>query len=517
MTEPAAAASAALAAAVIGGALCFLGFLGFGCWPLSLLCFVPLWWAIEASRARGLPFAALLGFVFGLTAYIGGFHWMWRLVDAFLGGDVLLGALLFLSDASWFALRFALWAGAFALLRRRGCPAAVAGVAGLVAIEWLHPMLFPVYLGHALARRPSVAQISDLGGPLLMTAFLALMNAAAFDGWQWLRRRRGLPLWTWTAAALAAALTLQYARVRTRQIDAAVAAAPSIEVGIVQGNLGLFEKGSRAVLDHRRYLEQTRELLAAGPVDLVVWPETIYTRGLLRPLPLSGRLVREEIEVPLLFGGASVRGDSGHRLKYNSALLVGADGVIRDVYDKNLLIPFTEYVPLAELGGAWLERFAGASEFAAAGDVPALRFGTWRISTPICYEAVRPAFVRRMVLEADPSLIATLANDSWFGDSQEAELHLAMAEMRAIEHRRFLVRATNSGISAIVDPVGRELVRSGLLTRENLRARVHALDTPTLYTAFGDWPGWVAVAALALWALSSRGRACRACAPDRAG
>src|SRR5262249_13691824 len=152
------------------------------------------------------------------------------------------------------------------------------------------------------------------------------------------------------------------------------------------------------------------------------------------------------------------------------------DGVIRSAYEKNLLIPFTEYVPLAALAPSLAERLPNVSHFSAAADVPALALGEWRIATPICYEAVRPAFVRRMMREGNPHLIVTLANDAWFGDSQGPWLHLAMARLRAVEHRRFLVRATNSGVSAVIDPTGREIARTGLLTRENLRARVALLD-----------------------------------------
>jgi apolipoprotein N-acyltransferase len=198
----------------------------------------------------------------------------------------------------------------------------------------------------------------------------------------------------------------------------------------------------------------------------------------------------------LLFGGAFVSGESGRRLAYNSALLVGVDGVIRDVYEKNLLVPFTEYVPFADLFPALAERFDRTSHFSAADTTPALWVGAWRIVTPICYEAVRPAFVRRMMREAKPHLIVTLANDAWFGDSQGPWLHLAMARLRAIEQRRFLVRATNSGVSAVIDPAGREVVRSGLLTRENLRATVRMLAEQTAYARYGDWIGWFSAAAI---------------------
>lgn len=490
--------------AAIGGVLAFLGYVGFGVWPLALCCLVPLWQALEETRGR-LCGAALVGFTFGWVAYAGGYFWLWRIVDVFLGGNVLLGAAVWLADSAWFALRVALYGVLYALVRRRGWPVAVAAVPTLVVIEWLYPLLFPIYFGHALARLVPIIQMSDLGGPLLLTAFAALLNVALFETWRWFRAERRRPRGTWTVAALALSFGWLYGTLRIAQVERAMAAAPTLRVGIVQGNLGVQEKGMQAERDHRRYLEQTRELLAGGDVDLVVWPETVYTRGLRGPLPISGELIRADVRVPLLLGAAFVRTDSGRRLAYNSALLVGADGVIRAVYDKNLLIPFTEYVPLAALAPRLASRFTSASHFAAASDVPALAVGSWKIATPICYEAVRPAFVRRMVVESEPDLIVTLANDAWFGDSQEPWLHLTLARFRAVEHRRYLVRATNSGISAVVDPIGRELTRSGLLTRENLRATVARLEQATPYTNWGDWPGWIC-AAIVLATLVTGGR-----------
>lgn len=482
----------------LAGTLCCLGYVGFGFWPLMLVGLVPLWAAFEDARPHGLGRAALLGFVFGFVAYAGGFHWMWRVVEVFLDGNIVLGAVLWLGDASWFGLRFALYGLVYASIRRRGWPLAMAGIPPLLVVEWLYPSLFPVHIGHALAPRLTLVQISDLGGPLLLSAFVALVNLAAFETWCWIRGRRRRPVLPWVTAVGAALVVWTYGTVRIAAIDAAAAAAPPLRVGLVQSNLGVFEKGRRPTFDHRVYLEQTRELLAAGdPVDLVVWPETVYTRGLRRPLPLSGRMIREDLGVPLLFGAASVDGTSGRNRTYNSALLIGADGVIRDAYDKNVLIPFTEYVPFVDLVPSLADGAVGASAFSAGTAMSALTLGPWRIAVPICHEAVQAAHVRRMVVAGRPNLLATVANDSWFGDSQEPWIHLAMARFRAIEHRRFLVRATNSGVSAVIDPVGRDVVRSGVLTRENLRATVNRLEVTTVYTNWGDWVGWLAAAVVA--------------------
>jgi apolipoprotein N-acyltransferase len=115
-----------------------------------------------------------------------------------------------------------------------------------------------------------------------------------------------------------------------------------------------------------------------------------------------------------------------------------------------------------------------------------------------------------MVREAAPHLIVTLANDAWFGDSQLAWIHLQVSRLRAVEHRRALVHATQSGVSALVDPLGRITAQSGLLTRENLRGEVRLRAAPTLYTRLGDWPGAAAAGILLASLLARRpGRAPR--------
>jgi apolipoprotein N-acyltransferase len=113
-----------------------------------------------------------------------------------------------------------------------------------------------------------------------------------------------------------------------------------------------------------------------------------------------------------------------------------------------------------------------------------------------------------MVREANPHVLINLTNDAWFGDTQEPWIHLVLSRYRAIEHRRFLVRSTNSGISAVIDPLGRVVARTGLLTRENLRADIRMMAEDTIYTKLGDWPGWLSLLAVA-WMIIRRRDAAR--------
>jgi apolipoprotein N-acyltransferase len=496
--EVAGARRVQFAAAALGGALYFLGYLGWGVWPCLLVFLAPLWAALDAAAPERARVALLLGMTFGVTAYAGGFLWLWYLVATFLDGNRAFGVLLWVLFGLWFASGYALYALVFRHIRRRGWPIVVAGVPPLLVLEWLQPQLFPLYAGAGLVPAPLLVQTADLGGPLLLTALLGAPSLALLATWQWWRGQRPRPRATWIGTLALALAVVAYGCWRLGGVDAAVRDAPVLRVGVVQANLGIMEKETQAVVTHKRHLDQTRELLAEGPLDLVVWPETAYVRALRRPLPISGQLVREDLGVPLLFGAGSVSEEAGRRQSTNAAFLVGADGMIRTAYDKNLLIPFAEYVPFAGLLPSLARWFPHVGRFRASTETPALVLGSWRIAAPICYEVIRPEFVRRMMRAAHPHLLVTLANDAWFGDSDEPWLHLGLAQLRAVEQRRYLIRATNSGVSAVVDPAGRLVVRSGLFTRENLRATVHPLEGGTPYARLGDWPGWLALALMLL-------------------
>ncbi len=483
-------------AAVTGGLLYALGYLGWGAWPCLLLFLVPLWWALATTAARRRD-AALVGFLFGAAAFAGGHLWLLALIDPFFDGRYATGIALWIAYGLWFALPFALYGLLFSALRRRGLPIAVAGIAPYVALEWLQPQIFPLYAGNGLVAVPLLAATADVGGPLFLTALVAGANVVVYETLAWREGRRPRPIAIWAAGAVVAVGVLGYGAIRNAEVDAANARAPAIRVGVVQANLDVRSRDALGVSAHRSHLAQTRELLNQGDVDLVVWPESAYVRGIRRPLPVSSRPIVQEMPVPLLFGASSTLEVNGRKVKINSALLAGEDGLIREAYDKNLLIPLAESLPFADVFPSLATLFPHAEEFAAAHAVGALTFGPWRIATPICYEAIRPELVRRMVTEAHPHLFVTLANDAWFGDSQEPWIHLGLAQLRAIEHRRWLVRATNSGVSAIVDPAGRIVERTGLLTRENLHGVVHPLTGETLYDRLGDWPGWTSLVVVA--------------------
>ena len=166
-------------------------------------------------------------------------------------------------------------------------------------------------------------------------------------------------------------------------------------------------------------------------------------------------------------------------------------------YDKQYLLTFGEYLPFGDtfpILYKWSPNSGHFSPGHVARPAPARRRGaTHPVTVLICYEDILPRFTNDAVRHADPELLVNMTNDAWFGDTAEPWEHLALAQLRAVEHRRYLVRGTNSGVSAVVDPVGRVVAHSGTFRQEaHLRARSTGCASHTVYERIGDWP-WLLV------------------------
>ena len=489
--------------AVLGGSLYFLGWAGFGYWPLSLLCLVPLWGALELGLQRTWRHTLAVAWLYGLVTCAGGYHWLVEFLDVFSGYGYAASALIWLIFSAYLGFNFAVYGLIYRALRLRGWKTSIVAIPVLLLIEWLYPSLFPTYLANSLQHQTTLVQLADLGGPMLVTVVMALVNLSIYEASRWWPRREKAPTLLWGLTAASIAFTLIYGTVRIAQVEAEMEAAPVLRLGIVQVNMGIFEKRSEANEGHRRHLEQSRQLEEAGELDLIVWPESAFVDGLPRRVPTDVTRVRQDLQTPILFGGVSTERVEGKRRIYNTVFLTDEQGVVRSTYDKTYLLMFGEYLPFGDAFPILYELSPNSGRFTAGTHVRPLTLEEWRISTPVCYEDVLARFTRKMVLEAKPHILINLTNDAWFGDTQEPWIHLVLSQFRAIEHRRYMVRATNSGISAVVDPLGRVVARTGVLTRENLRYDVHMLDGETIYTRFGDWPGWIGLAAIA-WMLIRR-------------
>jgi apolipoprotein N-acyltransferase len=177
---------------------------------------------------------------------------------------------------------------------------------------------------------------------------------------------------------------------------------------------------------------------------------------------------------------------------YNSAALVGPNGDWVARYDKVHLVPFGEYVPFKSLFVFAEKLTREVGDFTPGGDRRVLDLGSYKIGAFICYESIFPDEIRQFA-QRGAQVFVNISNDGWFGASGAPGQHLNMARMRAIENRRWLLRATNTGITGSIDPYGRVVARAPVNQRLEVQAPYALISTTTFYTRHGDWFAYLCV------------------------
>jgi apolipoprotein N-acyltransferase len=225
----------------------------------------------------------------------------------------------------------------------------------------------------------------------------------------------------------------------------------------------------------------------------------------------SRQSIRRDFSAPIIFGGLMIRAtnplkgsyremlrDKMSRDLFNVAFLMDSDGRILDHYKKVYLLKFGEVLPLSDWFPQLYDWFPKANRFTAGKEAQIFDFKGIRLGMMICYEDILPRFIHDLA-QLRPQIMINVTNDAWFGKTSEPYLHLALATFRSIETRTWLVRSTNTGVSAYVDAAGRIVSETSLEGAETLIADVPVMSgEPTLYTRLGDVLGW---SALAAWAL----------------
>ena len=457
--------------------------------PLLIPAFTGLVWLLEGTRTRRGAFA--LGWVFGLGFFGAGLYWIGIafLVQAEIYGWMMPFAVAGL--AGGLAIFTGLATLAVHMLPCRGTAARVLALTlAWMAASWLRGHILTGFPWNLLATAwdpwPVMLQSAAVWGAWGLSA-LTVFAAAAFatlgDAGSVLRRA-GLPLIA--VAALAAAGG--YGGMRLNAAPAPGAdAVDGVRLRIVQPSIPQDQKWDRDKrLAHlKTYLGLTRRP-GLDQATHVIWPETAVplflskTRGLRDALggvaPADGALLTGLPRLGTTGGGS--------RRLYNSLYVVDQSGSTLERYDKFHLVPFGEYVPFKD----WLplpKLTAGRTGFSAGPgprtlDVP----GAPAVSPLICYEAIFPG--RVTAPGTRPGWLLNVTNDAWFGISSGPYQHMASARLRAVEEGLPLVRAANTGISAVVDPHGRTRARLGLQARDVMDADLPKALPATIYARLGD-------------------------------
>jgi apolipoprotein N-acyltransferase len=434
----------------------------------------------------------------GGVANILGFYWLNTTIRVFGGFSPALSVIVFFFFAAYAALPVAIVAF---LVRLSGPgPLNLFPPVFWVAVEFLYPHLFPWYLANSQAGFLTLIQSADLVGPygtsFLLMWFNATLYGALFsrDGSSAARLRGSM-----AAVSSALILVLLYGALRLRAVETDMSGARTLALAAIQGGVDIRTKWNLAYLEsnlkaHRDLTEKVRT------ADLVVWPESAIE--VLLPEEMS-ELPRELLpslppDSVFLFGVRSFSGNpkSSDFRVFNSAFLADARGRVLGRYHKQVLLAFGEYIPFQSV----LSKLPGMPPLGdgfTPGDGPqALELrGGIKIASLICYEDLMPWMARRFVAEKGANLLLNLTNDAWFGDTVAPWQHARLAQWRAVETRRALVRATNTGVTTAINPKG-EMVKSlPVFTPGVLTGKVEIMEGETFYVRFGDWFAWMNVLA----------------------
>jgi apolipoprotein N-acyltransferase len=469
------------ATALLAGAGLTCAFAPYSCWWFALLSpalLIGLW--SRAPRARD---GAWLGFAFGLGTYATGTWWLYISIHV-LGQAPVWVALLVMAALVLIMSGYQAALG-YVVVRWLPCRCArgwlVAIPAAWVVLEWFRGWFlsgFPwLSLGYSQTDSWLVG-LAPVGGVHLISLAL-LVGAGALVT---LLQSARAPLWSAQRLVALVALILPWTlALQLRGVEWTKSAGAPTSVAILQGavpqDMKWLVSNQRTILDD--YARLHAEALGAR---LIVWPESA--------LPDLANLFPEYISSVWSSGqrsgsdvlmGVMRLGDDKVNY-YNSVLALGPGEPA--FYDKRHLVPFGEYFPVPAWVRNWLRLMSlPYSDFTpGAEDQPPLQLAGLKVAANICYEDAYPGILRRATRQA--SLIVTVTNDAWFGRSGARYQHFQIARLRAAESRRYLLRAANDGVSAIVDPSGAVVARAPEFTPAVLRGRIEprAGNTPFLIT-----------------------------------
>lgn len=485
----------ALSAAL--GVISAFSFAPYFLWPAMLIAFCGLVWLLDTGR--GARHAAACGWLFGFGHFATGLYWIsisfqfQADMPAWLGWVAVAGLASYLAVYPALALLLAwkLWSSsAVRVLVLAGAWAAA---------EWLRGHLLSGFPWNGVAQiwadMPIAFQSARLFGAYgLGLATVALFSSVALAADRDRRARTALLLASGSVLVL---LADGWWRLEAREPESG----RMLRVHLVQADIrqDLKTDPERQLQILASYESMTRDVLRQRGPGLVIWPETAVEYDVEGDGVTRFRLAR------LLGGrGTLILGAVGQAIapdgtwvgSRNSLLAVDAGGAVTAVYDKRKLVPFGEYLPASRLlAGLGLRSVAaGSARFVAGSRPETLAPDVPPFSPLICYEIIFPGEV--VDPRARPDWLLNISNDAWFGNSSGPHQHLAQARLRAVEEGLPVVRSTPTGISAVIDPLGRVMARTRLGERVALTASVPPPAPKTLYAAIGDKLFFLVLAAI---------------------
>ncbi len=339
-----------------------------------------------------------------------------------------------------------------------------------------------ILTGYSQTNYLSLIQIADLTGVFGVSFLVLFFNVAVF--WMWLRRKRGFKgAWPLMASVFFILFCLVYGIISLRHWGSI---RPSFHAVMLQGNISFNESTAVLADKYKRDYLEAAENLDSSNMDLLIIPES--------PCPIMYQYdsdyrqtcdrLAKKFSMGLVFNNNREESIDGNEQYFNSAYFLNHDGAL-EFYDKMHLVPFGEYIPLKGLFQFIQTISKDGSGYSKGRNYRVIKMGGRPINAVICFEIVFPGLARRFVRQGS-QLILNLTNDGWYGDSSAPFQHLAIARWRAIENRRYLLRAANSGVSAVIEPTGRIQTSTGILQKAVCKGRFAFIEQKVFYTRYGD-------------------------------
>jgi apolipoprotein N-acyltransferase len=474
--------------------------------PAVWICFLPLFWAVQGQPA-GRAFR--IGFICGIAHFVTLLSWLnytlvyYGHIPAPAGWGIVLLLVCYLS---LFIAVFAWWASrclCLSLAWRFSIPVV------WVALEFARSTLLSGFpwelLGNSLYRHLGIIQIADWFGVYGISFVVVLVNVAVYELMTLVMQH---PTQTQRRDSFALMLTavvvvvhvMAYGQWKIQSIQEEIDDAPAIDAMVVQGNIDQSIKWDPAHQQStlEKYLRLSQQGLAESPSasrpDLVVWPETAAPFYMGRNIGMT-LLLKDGIRKNgawFLVGSPYVESENGANAYYNSAFLFDPEGMVQGRYDKAHLVPFGEYVPFQK----WMP-FIGklveeVGDFREGVPGRTLAWEGHRLGVLICYEQIFPDLAR-LASRNGADVLISMTNDAWYGNTAAPYQHFSMAVFRAIENRRSIIRAANTGISGFIDPIGRMTHTTALFEDAVSRQEIPLYSMKTIYTSSGDWFAWTCV------------------------
>jgi apolipoprotein N-acyltransferase len=491
--------------AVLSGILSVLAFPDHDIWYLTFICWVPLLLAIKDKTPKK---SFLYGTVTGFTFNALGSYWLYNTINYFGNFPAALSLLFMVILCAFQGARIGFLAWLFSRSVKNGWPLPVSFILAFSATEFLYPVLFPWHNATHVHTVPLLMQLADIGGVILIGVFLSFSSLAIAEIFWSVKEKRKANKFLVSSGIIAPLIMVGYGTYRISYIDSILDTFQTGKVGIVQGNRPMI--GDDAAESLRAFRKTSSNLELQEKLDFIIWPEGGLSFG-LREKEVSNvfkQIVFNEnsnygmfkLHTPIITGGFIINGEDKDKKIFNTSFLVEPDGRIGGIYDKYFLIPFGEYIPFGDVFPFLYTLSPNTMKLTPGTELSTFKLKNHTIVPLICYEDIKPSFANNAITVGDPDLLVSFANDGWFGKSTVPNIHFALSKFRAVEHRRYLVRATNTGISGFVDPTGRIYDTTEPVIAQEKIGEIRYMKMHTIFEILGDYPYWLASMAIVLMA-----------------